>query len=83
VTDHDVLIKIKAAGVNPLDYFTVSNATGIYPIPHIPGAEISGIVSNVGRHVTALHVLSKQYGRLRSQGSIWWYKEQWIWSRTI
>ena len=43
-----------AAGVNPLDYFTVSNATGIYPIPHITGAEISGIVSNVGRHVTAL-----------------------------
>ena len=47
------VIKVKVAGVNPLDYFTVSNATGIYPIPHIPGAEISGIVSNVGRHVTA------------------------------
>jgi len=54
MNDHDVLIKVKVAGVNPLDYLTVSNATGIKPIPHIPGAEIAGIISKVGRHVSAL-----------------------------
>ena len=30
-TGHDALVKVKAARVNPIDYFTVSNATGIKP----------------------------------------------------
>jgi D-arabinose 1-dehydrogenase-like Zn-dependent alcohol dehydrogenase len=54
ITDHDVLIKIKAAGVNPIDHFTVSNAVGIKPLPHIPGAEVTGIIEKVGKHVAAL-----------------------------
>ena len=54
ITDHDVLIKVKAAGVNPIDYFTVSNMPGIKPLPHIPGVEITGIIEKVGNHVTAL-----------------------------
>src|SRR5215217_1236479 len=54
ITDHDVLIKIKATGVNPIDYFTVSNAVGIKPLPHIPGAEVTGIIEKVGKHVTTL-----------------------------
>jgi D-arabinose 1-dehydrogenase-like Zn-dependent alcohol dehydrogenase len=54
ITDHDVLIKVKAAGVNPIDYFTVSNIPGIKPLPHIPGTEITGIIERVGNHVTAL-----------------------------
>jgi NADPH:quinone reductase-like Zn-dependent oxidoreductase len=29
ITDYDVLIKVKAAGVNPIDYLTVSNIPGI------------------------------------------------------
>jgi D-arabinose 1-dehydrogenase-like Zn-dependent alcohol dehydrogenase len=51
VADHDVLIKIEVAGINPIDYFVVSNAVGVMPMPHIPGAESSGIVEKVGRHV--------------------------------
>jgi D-arabinose 1-dehydrogenase-like Zn-dependent alcohol dehydrogenase len=54
-TGHDALVKVKAAGVNPIDYFTVSNATEIKPLPHIPGAEITGIIGEVGEHVTALN----------------------------
>jgi D-arabinose 1-dehydrogenase-like Zn-dependent alcohol dehydrogenase len=54
ITDHDILIKVKAAGVNPIDYFTVSNIPGIKPLPHIPGAEVTGIIEKVGNHVTAL-----------------------------
>jgi NADPH:quinone reductase-like Zn-dependent oxidoreductase len=34
ITDHDVLIKVKSAGVNPIDYLTVSNIPGIKPLPH-------------------------------------------------
>jgi NADPH:quinone reductase-like Zn-dependent oxidoreductase len=34
ISDYDVLIKVKAAGVNPIDYLTVSNIPGIKPLPH-------------------------------------------------
>jgi len=54
ITEYDVLIKVRSAGVNPLDYITVSSVGGINPLPHIPGAEITGIVTKVGKHVTSL-----------------------------
>ena len=47
IRDYDVLIKVKAAGVNPIDYFTVSNMPGINPLPHIPGVEVTGIIEKV------------------------------------
>ena len=46
ITDHDVLIKLKTAGVNPIDYLTVSNIPGIKPLPHIPGVEVTGVIEN-------------------------------------
>jgi NADPH:quinone reductase-like Zn-dependent oxidoreductase len=52
IADYDVLIKVKAAGVNPIDYPTVSNIPGIKPLPHIPGVEITGVIEKVGNHVT-------------------------------
>jgi D-arabinose 1-dehydrogenase-like Zn-dependent alcohol dehydrogenase len=54
IRDHDVLIKVKSAGVNPIDYITVSNIPGIKPLPHIPGAEVTGIIEKVGNHVADL-----------------------------
>ena len=54
ITDYDVLIKVKAAGVNPIDYLTVSNIPGIKPLPHIPGVEVTGVIEKVGNHVTTL-----------------------------
>ena len=54
ITDHDVLIKVKLAGVNPIDYITVSNIPGVKPLPHIPGVEVTGIIERVGNHVTDL-----------------------------
>jgi NADPH:quinone reductase-like Zn-dependent oxidoreductase len=54
ITDHDVLIKVKSAGVNPIDYLTVSNIPGIKPLPHIPGTEVTGIIEKVGNHVATL-----------------------------
>jgi len=63
LTDHEVLIRVKVAGVNPIDYFVVSGKHGIKsgprleskPLPHIPGAEISGMVERVGNHVKGLN----------------------------
>ena len=44
ITDHDVLIRVKMAGVNPIDHITISGTREIKPLPHIPGAETSGVV---------------------------------------
>lgn len=39
-------------GVNPIDHFVVSEMLPeIVPFPHIPGAESSGIVEEIGIHV--------------------------------
>lgn len=54
ITDHEVLIKVRMSGVNPIDHFTVSGAREPKPIPHIPGAEIAGEVERIGKHVTSL-----------------------------
>src|SRR5919198_1810531 len=55
ITDHDILKKVKTAGVNPIDHFVVSGSREIKPqSPHIPGAEITGIVQRIGKHVTSL-----------------------------
>jgi NADPH:quinone reductase-like Zn-dependent oxidoreductase len=54
ITDHDVLIKVKMSGVNPIDHFAVSGSRETKPIPHIPGAESAGEVEKTGKQVTGL-----------------------------
>jgi len=54
ITEHDVLVKVKMAGINPIDHFAISGAREIKPIPHIPGAEIAGVVEETGKHVSSL-----------------------------
>jgi NADPH:quinone reductase-like Zn-dependent oxidoreductase len=54
ITDHDVLVKVKMTGVNPIDHLTISGVREIKPMPHIPGAEIAGEVEKIGKHVTSL-----------------------------
>lgn len=54
ITDHAVLIRVKAAGVNPFDHITISGTREIKPLPHIPGAETTGEIEKVGEHVSTL-----------------------------
>jgi len=53
----DVVIKVKAAGINRADLL---QAAGLYPPPpgasSILGLEVSGVITTVGRDVTDLHV---------------------------
>ncbi|MBV9668700.1 MAG: alcohol dehydrogenase catalytic domain-containing protein, partial [Nitrososphaeraceae archaeon] len=51
LTDRAVLIRVRTVGVNPIDYFAVSGAREVKPLPHIPGAEISGTIEKLGDHV--------------------------------
>jgi len=46
VLDGQVLIEVKKAGLNPVDYNTINGKIvyKINPIPHIPGTEIYGVV---------------------------------------
>jgi NADPH:quinone reductase-like Zn-dependent oxidoreductase len=51
----NVLIKVKVAGLNPIDNVVVSGSIPtVRPIPHIPGAEVSGIVDEIGSEVSGL-----------------------------
>jgi NADPH:quinone reductase-like Zn-dependent oxidoreductase len=54
VSSHDVLVRVKMIGVNPIDYFVVSGTRKAKPMPHVPGAEFAGVVDDVGNHVTRL-----------------------------
>jgi NADPH:quinone reductase-like Zn-dependent oxidoreductase len=55
VTDHDVLIKVRVAGVNPIDQIVISGALPLSPMPHIPGGEMAGTIEKVGSHVHGLN----------------------------
>ena len=51
--NRDILIKINTVGVNPIDNLVVSGMLPkIVPFPHIPGAESSGVVEQIGSHVS-------------------------------
>ncbi len=47
----EVVIRVVTAGVNPVDYYTVSGIRTISPMPHIPGVEVAGEVVKVGSAV--------------------------------
>jgi NADPH:quinone reductase-like Zn-dependent oxidoreductase len=51
----DVLIQVRAAGVNPIDWKTAENLKNMstFPMPLILGNEVAGVVSSVGNAVTS------------------------------
>jgi NADPH:quinone reductase-like Zn-dependent oxidoreductase len=51
ITDHDVLVRARMCGVNPIDHMVTSGAVPVRPLPHIPGCEISGTIEGIGKHV--------------------------------
>ena len=58
----DVLVRIKAVGVNPVDVVIRIGAFGPQKFPYIPGADFAGIVEEVGSNVTDLKVGQRVYG---------------------
>lgn len=51
-SEHDVLVRIRAAGVNPIDYKLRTNGTIGGTLPAILGWDGAGIVESVGKAVT-------------------------------
>src|SRR5262245_2076902 len=52
---HQVLVRLKAAGLNHLDLWTLSGLPGIsLRLPHILGGDGAGVVEQVGERVTSV-----------------------------
>ena len=63
---NDVLVKIKYAGVNPLDNMIIREEVKFivpYDLPCVMGNEFSGIIDKIGSDVTEFKVGDKVYGR--------------------
>jgi 2-desacetyl-2-hydroxyethyl bacteriochlorophyllide A dehydrogenase len=62
----DVLVRVEAGSVNPLDLKIIAGyMQPVFPIelPYIPGTDFSGIVSGVGEQVTHLKAGDRVFGR--------------------
>lgn len=63
----DVLVKVKAAAVNPVDHLISTGGVKLiqnYPMPLTLGNECSGVVARVGAAVTEFQVGDSVYARL-------------------
>jgi alcohol dehydrogenase len=72
VGDHDVLVEIHAASINPLDLLVRDGKLRVllkYDMPHILGYDFSGIVVQVGRKVGKCNIGDAIYGRPSKGGA--------------
>lgn len=52
-----VLIRVRACGVNPVETYIRSGSYARKPtLPYTPGTDVAGVVETVGEGVTAVHV---------------------------
>ena len=66
ITDKEVLVKVAAAGVNPLDNMISRGEVKMivpYKLPQTAGNEVVGIIEETGRQVKNLKVGDRVFGR--------------------
>ncbi|XP_005385289.1 PREDICTED: quinone oxidoreductase isoform X2 [Chinchilla lanigera] len=52
--DHQVLIKVHACGVNPVEtYIRSGTYSRIPPLPYTPGTDVAGVIESIGDNVSA------------------------------
>ncbi len=60
--DYELLIKVEAVGVNPVDTYI---RAGIYPVlpslPYTPGKDVAGTIAEIGKHVKGWQVGDRVY----------------------
>ena len=67
IASHQVLVKVRAAGVNPLDNMITRGEVAMitpYKLPLIAGNEVVGIVEKVGKQVTNFQIGDRVFARL-------------------
>lgn len=65
--EHEVLIKVHAAGLNPVDYKIVEGGVSAWQYPHILGLDVAGEIVSVGQGVTNWHVGAGGVGSIAIQ----------------
>ncbi|MCL7489313.1 MAG: NADP-dependent oxidoreductase [Desulfobulbaceae bacterium] len=64
LNDDDVLVKVLAAGVNPVDWkIRQGYMEEMFSLPLIPGWDVAGIIEEKGKDVTSLEVGDSVYAR--------------------
>lgn len=59
---NEVLVKIQAAGVNPVDtYIRAGDYYRLPPLPYVPGSDAAGIIEAIGSEVTAFKAGQRVY----------------------
>jgi NADPH2:quinone reductase len=56
-----VVVRVKAVGVNPTDTYTRSGMSRRPPLPYTPGVDAAGVVESVGEGVTGVEVGARVY----------------------
>ncbi|WIM38682.1 NADP-dependent oxidoreductase [Paenibacillus sp. PK4536] len=67
IEDHEVLVKVKAAAVNPLEMLIITGSVKLiqdYPFPLTIGNELAGVIEKVGKNVHEFQVGDDIYTRL-------------------
>lgn len=67
IKPHEILVQVKAAGVNPLDNLIARGDLKLltpYKLPVVMGNECAGIVTQVGENVNQFHVGDRVFARL-------------------
>lgn len=52
----EVVVRVRACGVNRLDIYSRTGRTKVAPMPHISGSEVAGEIAALGEGVYGLHV---------------------------
>lgn len=63
-----VLIQVRAAGINPADLVRLSGRLGTPPLPYIPGTDVCGEVEAVGAGVSHVKKGDRVFGRALTGG---------------
>lgn len=63
-----VLIRVRAAGINPADLVRLSGRLGTPPLPYIPGTDVCGEVEALGAGVTHVKKGDRVFGRALTGG---------------
>ena len=66
-TANEVLVRVKAAGVNPVDWKIREGYMGNYPFPCLMGIDFSGTVEALGSQVENFRVGDDVFGRVASK----------------